>query len=224
MPVQTVVCIAGPRGPATGADAAATAAHESIHAMGLGHAFNKAGDLMCSIEEGLPTCTRLESREKVPSDLNAAAVAEMYGADGFASPNNPVPYGSRLYDAGPIGAARAPPDPGGGKARCRRHRRSPAGRPDAGGAVVIPDWIRASAGWWADGLISDEEFAGGIGYLIGSGTISVPSGGAGGAGAEPVGIPEWVKASAGWWADGLISDEEFAGGIEYLVSIGAITT
>ena len=224
VPVQTVVCIAGQWGPATGADAAATAAHESIHAMGLGHAFNKAGDLMCSIEEGLPTCTPLGSEETLPSDLNAAAVAEMYGADGFASPNNPVPYGSRLYDAGPIGAARAPPDPGGGGEGQAPPASAQPGRPDAGGAVVIPDWIRASAGWWADGLISDEEFAGGIGYLIGSGTISVPSGGAGGAGTEPVGIPEWVKASAGWWADGLISDEEFAGGIEYLVSIGAITT
>ena len=230
VPVQTVVCIAGPWGPVTGADAAATAAHEFIHAMGLGHAFNKAGDLMCSIEEGRPTCSPLESKEKTPSDLNAAAVAEMYGADGFASPNNPVPYGSRLYDAGPIGAARAPVDPGGRDGQMPPAPAQP-GRPGAdagggGGAVVIPEWIRTSAGWWADGLISDEEFAGGIGYLIRSGTISVSSGGTGagdGAWAEPSGIPEWVKASAGWWADGLISDEEFAAGIEYLVSIGAIT-
>ena len=67
----------------------------------------------------------------------------MYGADGFASPNNPVPYGSRLYDAGPIGAARAPVDPGGDEGRMPPASAQP-GRPGAGagagsGAVVIPE-------------------------------------------------------------------------------------
>ena len=224
-PVQTAVCTAGQWGPVTKADAAATAAHEFIHAMGLGHAFNKPGDLMCSIEQGLPTCAAIASEETAPSDLNAAAVAEMYGTDGFANPNNPVPYKSRLYD---VGAARAPSDPGWGEDRMppasTRHGQ-PGAAGSGGGTVAIPEWIRASAGWWAGGLISDEEFAGGIGYLIRSGTISIPSGsaGAGGAGPEQVAIPEWIRASAGWWADGLISDEEFAGGIAYLVSIGAIT-
>ena len=191
VPVQTVVCTAGQWGPVTETDAAATAAHEFIHAMGLGHTFNKPGDLMCSIEQGLPTCSTIASEETAPSDLNAAAVAEMYGTDGFANPNNPVSYKSRLYD---VGAAREPFDPGWGEDRMQpaSARHGQPGAAGSGGTVAIPEWIRASAGWWADGLISDEEFAGGIGYLIRSGTISIPSGsaGAGGAGPEQVVIPE----------------------------------
>ena len=39
--------------------------------------------------------------------------------------------------------------------------------------VVIPDWVRNNAGWWSEGLISDEEFANGLQYLIENGIISV---------------------------------------------------
>ena len=76
-------------------------------------------------------------------------------------------------------------------------------------------------------MISDDEFARGIEYLIGSGAISVPSAAAGassGGDAGPADIPPWIKTSAGWWADGMISDDEFARGIEYLVSVGTIRT
>ena len=31
------------------------------------------------------------------------------------------------------------------------------------------------------------------------------------------GIPPWIKNNAGWWSKGLISDNEFIKGIEYLV-------
>ena len=88
-------------------------------------------------------------------------------------------------------------------------------------AVSIPDWVRSSAGWWAEGLITDRDFAGGIQYLVEAGTILVPlpeGPGAGGAGR----IPDWVRSSAGWWAEGLITDRDFAGGIQYLVSEGII--
>ena len=30
-------------------------------------------------------------------------------------------------------------------------------------------------------------------------------------------IPPWIKNNAGWWSKGLISDNEFIKGIEYLV-------
>ena len=30
-------------------------------------------------------------------------------------------------------------------------------------------------------------------------------------------IPKWVKNNAEWWADGIIDDESFMSGIEYLV-------
>ena len=229
-PVQTIVCVAGPRGDVTGPRAAAVAAHEFIHAVGLGHAFNKAGDMMCSIEDGMPTCPSLESRAAIPSDLNAAAVASLYGVDGFANPNYPVAYKSKLYDGEPFEAPRLPSDPGesGNPPQPIPGAESPRPGPEGGAggeAVVIPPWIKTSAGWWADGMISDDEFARGIEYLIGSGAISVSSaGGDGGGDAGPAEIPPWIKTSAGWWADGMISDDEFARGIEYLVSVGTIRT
>jgi hypothetical protein len=36
-------------------------------------------------------------------------------------------------------------------------------------------------------------------------------------------IPEWVRNNAGWWSEGVISDEDFANGIKYLVSKGIIS-
>jgi len=39
--------------------------------------------------------------------------------------------------------------------------------------IIIPDWIRNNAGWWADGLISDDDFVKGIQYMISNGIILV---------------------------------------------------
>ena len=41
------------------------------------------------------------------------------------------------------------------------------------GKSVIPDCVRNNAGWWAEGLISDKDFAGGLQFLIANGIISV---------------------------------------------------
>ena len=35
-------------------------------------------------------------------------------------------------------------------------------------------------------------------------------------------IPDWIKNSAGWWADGQIDDSTYLLGIQYLVNIGII--
>lgn len=35
-------------------------------------------------------------------------------------------------------------------------------------------------------------------------------------------IPGWIKNNAKWWAEGLISEDDFVKGIEYLVKIGII--
>ena len=37
----------------------------------------------------------------------------------------------------------------------------------------IPDWVKNNAGWWADGLISEDEFLNGIKYMIEKGIIRV---------------------------------------------------
>jgi hypothetical protein len=35
-------------------------------------------------------------------------------------------------------------------------------------------------------------------------------------------VPQWVKNNACWWSAGMITDEDFAAGIEYLVKEGLI--
>ncbi|MCH7560051.1 MAG: phosphate ABC transporter substrate-binding protein PstS, partial [Thaumarchaeota archaeon] len=35
-------------------------------------------------------------------------------------------------------------------------------------------------------------------------------------------IPDWIRNNANWWSQGLISDEDFVKGIEFLVRQGII--
>jgi len=42
-----------------------------------------------------------------------------------------------------------------------------------GGSQEIPSWIKNNADWWAQGLISDDEFVKGIQYLVEQGIIQV---------------------------------------------------
>ena len=37
-------------------------------------------------------------------------------------------------------------------------------------------------------------------------------------------VPEWVKNTAGWWAEDTISETEFVNAITYLVNVGIIST
>ncbi len=91
--IQTQVCTSSD-------DIHRTAAHEFIHAMGLGHAFNKKGDMMCSFEydngKKFKTCPDLNSRSNRPSDLNLEAVEHLYNSDGFKNPNKSVLYKSKF--------------------------------------------------------------------------------------------------------------------------------
>ena len=94
--VQTWVCSTDGGHRKSNVDVSATAAHEFIHAVGLGHTFNKKGDFMCSIENGVWTCPDIYSKSKTPSSLNLAAVAKLYGTDGFTNPNNQIRYGDKF--------------------------------------------------------------------------------------------------------------------------------
>ena len=86
---------------------------------------------------------------------------------------------------------------------------------------TLPDWIKNNAKWWAEGIVSDSEFAKMIEYLIDQGIITIPY-------TERVSeqnqtIPEWVKTNADWWAKGAISDDEFIQSLQYLIRNGIIT-
>ncbi len=88
----------------------------------------------------------------------------------------------------------------------------------------IPGWVKNSAGWWADGAISESEFLAGISFLIDGGIIQVPQTTTNASPETSDGlVPDWVKNSAGWWADGAISDDEFVNGIQHLMSLGMIS-
>lgn len=85
---------------------------------------------------------------------------------------------------------------------------------------TIPGWVKQNAEWWADGTISDRDFASGIAFLVKEGIISsnVPTGSDGTILiSDNLSIPSWIKTNAKWWADGTITDSDFTSGIQYMV-------
>ena len=87
--------------------------------------------------------------------------------------------------------------------------------------LVIPEWVRNTARWWAQGAILDSDFVTGIQYMINQKIINIPRDESIKSGFD-VTIPPWIKINAGWWSDKKISDKDFAGGIQYLISRGII--
>lgn len=96
LPIQTFVCSTSRGVKLSGTDVSATAGHEFIHAMGLGHTFNKPSDLMCSVENGVPTCPYSYYESSTPSVLNLEAIRNIYGSDGFSTPNSNVKFLSKF--------------------------------------------------------------------------------------------------------------------------------
>ena len=92
-PMPTTVCSLDSR---TDAQIGATAVHEFTHAIGVGHTFDIPGDLLCSVENDVPTCPGMYTKSTIPSVLNLAAVAAVYGTDGFQNPNNQIVYEERF--------------------------------------------------------------------------------------------------------------------------------
>ena len=92
----------------------------------------------------------------------------------------------------------------------------------------IPSWIKNNAGWWASGMITEDEFLKGIEYLINKNIILVNSTTTDETAYVPTDsqttkrVPDWVKNNAGWWAADLIGDYDFLNGIKYLINKGVI--
>jgi len=92
---------------------------------------------------------------------------------------------------------------------------------------VIPSWIKNNAGWWASGMITEDEFLKGIEYLINENIILIdtttdekayiPTDTS-----DTKRVPDWVKNNAGWWAGDVIGDSDFLNGIKYLINKGII--
>ena len=89
------VCITSNKQPRSPESVAATTGHEFIHAVGLGHVWKKAGDLMCSKEmvSGQYTWTCPppppgQTKSKTPSRFDIFAAEVLYGNDGWNWPNN----------------------------------------------------------------------------------------------------------------------------------------
>jgi len=85
----------------------------------------------------------------------------------------------------------------------------------------IPQWVKSNAKWWNENQIGDDDFIKGMEYLVRSDVLIVPDkNSANTSNSVDISIkqiPSWLKDNAGWWADGLLSDEEFLNGIQYLV-------
>ena len=83
----------------------------------------------------------------------------------------------------------------------------------------VPEWVKNTAGWWADDAISETEFVNAIEFLINENIIHVSTDKQSQSNDN---VPEWVKNTAGWWADDAISETEFVNAIEFLVKSGII--
>jgi len=76
-------------------------------------------------------------------------------------------------------------------------------------------WAKAVAGFWCGDEMDDAFFIVAVQHMINNDVIIVPATASGGSGAQE--IPNWVKNNACWWFQGLITDSDFASGLQYLI-------
>ncbi len=93
----------------------------------------------------------------------------------------------------------------------------------AGDANVVPEWIKTSAGWWAEEKIDDSDFLGGIEFMIQTEVLSFDTINISDANPDDAEIPQWIKKTAKWWSADLIPEDDFVRGIQFLINNGMIT-
>ena len=86
----------------------------------------------------------------------------------------------------------------------------------------IPTWIKNNAKWWSEGKIDDSDFVSGIQFMIKEKIINIPDLPEQASETTEEKVPDWIKNNAGWWADSLITEDDFVKGIQYLVEHGII--
>jgi len=93
--------------------------------------------------------------------------------------------------------------------------------------TFIPPWIKNNADWWSSGLISDKEFANGIGYMVKEKIIQVENMDFDSQGklviSDNLQIPDWIKNNARWWSSGTITDDDFKSGIQFMLQENIIS-
>ena len=190
------------------ADARLASLYKKVGGAQGGGSGDLAGDVRALVDESMD---RFKAGDVLSARGALKKMAEAHAAAGRGAGAQADPAAAQPHVAGPRPAAPAAP-----------------AAPSAP-APAVPGWIKSSAGWWAGGMISDEEFVSGIAFLMDTGVIAIGPAAedappAGGPSADARQVPGWVRTSAGWWADGMISDSEFVRGMEFLVSEGIIRT
>ena len=89
-------------------------------------------------------------------------------------------------------------------------------------SIKIPDWLRKNAKWWSLTKISDKDFESGIEYLFQQEIIQIPGTVRAEHGAYEKNLPGWLRQDAGWWSQRLLSDEEFAKSLKWMVVTGHV--
>ena len=87
---------------------------------------------------------------------------------------------------------------------------------------IIPQWIKSQGKWWASNSISDKEFVNAIEYLINAEIIIVPQDDSSDTTQTQKEIPDWIRKTVQWWSDDIISDQEMANALQFLIKIGVI--
>ena len=87
--------------------------------------------------------------------------------------------------------------------------------------MMVPDWIKNNAKWWAEGQIDDESFVQGIQFMVKNDIIKISETSRDSQNISKE-IPDWIKNNAKWWAEGQIDDESFVQGIQFLIKVGII--
>ena len=82
------------------------------------------------------------------------------------------------------------------------------------GQVVIPVWIKDAGRLWINGADA-QYYTSGLGFLVEQGIISPDTPPVSDSAQEH--IPEWVKVITSWWILDVITDDEYAEAIEYLI-------
>jgi len=86
---------------------------------------------------------------------------------------------------------------------------------------IVPDWIKNTAKWWVDEIISDDEYLNAIEFLVNENIIEVSSTNIQSNGDKE--IPSWILTHAKYWTEGQMSDSEYLDGIKHLINNGIIS-